>query len=87
MHVYEVTIEGNIRWTQLYLYPPTRKNLLNAVKDLTDKDFSPIQRDFLRNQIEWMAEFSLPFIRDWQDCYPNPEVHIVRRSLRENRVP
>jgi DNA-binding PadR family transcriptional regulator len=86
MYVYEARLTGDLNWSQLFLYPPTQKNLLNALKKLTDKDFSKGQRERLANQIEEMGDYWLPDIKEWADSFPVAGLEITRRWLQENRV-
>lgn len=83
MYIYEAKFEGEIRWTQLFLYPPTQRNLLNALKDA---DLTEAAKELLKSKIESMGDFKLPSIKDWEDTCPSGISVIKRHSLRENRA-
>jgi hypothetical protein len=84
MNVYEATISSDMTWSQLFLYPPTKRNLLNAVKAA---DYHEDHRKRLTSVIEEMDEYELPSVKEWVDSVPNIMLRIEQRTLRENRVP
>jgi hypothetical protein len=85
--IFQVTIE-TLNFPLMFLYPPTKKNILAAVRD--DPRIPTDSKAQLRKLLE-PVEYTPPELRHWRlsprETFVAGPVGIGMIPLRENRVP